>query len=93
MPVKGGSPREVVRANSINDFQCAWAPASDCIMAQLNGETTQLSTFDPKTGVVKLALTILQGAHSPKNACVRSCYPNETKSAELLPAVPPGNYH
>jgi Tol biopolymer transport system component len=65
MPVNGGSPREVLRANSINDFQCARAPANVCFMAQSNGETTQLSTFDPKTGVVKPALAIQQGADLP----------------------------
>jgi DNA-binding winged helix-turn-helix (wHTH) protein/Tol biopolymer transport system component len=60
--VNGGSPREVLRANGINDFQCARAPAKACIMSQLNGETTQISMFDPKTGVVKPALTIQPGA-------------------------------
>jgi DNA-binding winged helix-turn-helix (wHTH) protein/Tol biopolymer transport system component len=61
MPVNGGSPREVLRANSINDFQCARGPANVCIMANLNGETAQISMFDPKTGVVKPALTIHGG--------------------------------
>jgi hypothetical protein len=37
------------------------APANGCIMAQSNRETTQFSLFDPKTGVVKPALTIQQG--------------------------------
>jgi hypothetical protein len=31
-------------------------------------------------------------AHSPKRLCA-FLLPNETKSAEVLPAVPPGNYH
>jgi Tol biopolymer transport system component len=67
--VKGGSPREVLRANDISDFQCARAPANACIMAQSNGETTQFSTFDPRTGVVKPSLTfhgsILADSFSP----------------------------
>jgi serine/threonine protein kinase/dipeptidyl aminopeptidase/acylaminoacyl peptidase len=61
MAVNGGSPREVLRANGMFDFQCARAPANVCIMSQSNGETTQFSTFDPKTGAVKPALTIQQG--------------------------------
>jgi hypothetical protein len=61
--VNGGSPREVLRANDIGDFQCARAPANGCIMAQSNRETTQFSLFDPKTGVVKPALTIQQGTN------------------------------
>ena len=59
--VNGGSPREVLRANDISDFQCARAPANTCIIAQSNTETIQFSMFDPKTGVVKPALTIQQG--------------------------------
>jgi Tol biopolymer transport system component len=35
--------------------------ADVCIMANLNGETAQISMFDPKTGVVKPALTIHGG--------------------------------
>jgi Tol biopolymer transport system component len=61
IPVNGGSPREVLRANDVSDFQCARAPANACIMAQSNTEATQFSMFDPKTGVVKPALTIQQG--------------------------------
>jgi Tol biopolymer transport system component/DNA-binding winged helix-turn-helix (wHTH) protein len=64
LPVNGGSPREVLRANGIDDFQCARAPADVCIMSQPNGETSQYSTFDPKTGVVKPSLTI-QGGDFP----------------------------
>jgi Tol biopolymer transport system component len=66
IPVSGGSPREVLRANSIIDFQCARAPANVCIMTVQNGETAEFSTFDPKTGVVKPALTI-QGVGFPKS--------------------------
>lgn len=61
IPVNGGSPREVLRADGISDFQCARAPANVCIMEQPNGETAQFSTFDPRTGVVKLVLTIHGG--------------------------------
>jgi hypothetical protein len=61
--VNGGSPREVLRANGINDFQDARAPANVCIMTNLNGESIQVSIFDPKSGVVKPALTIQEGAN------------------------------
>jgi Tol biopolymer transport system component len=61
MAVNGGSPREVLRANGMFDFQCARAPANVCIMSRSNGETTQYSMFDPKTGAVKPALTIQHG--------------------------------
>jgi DNA-binding winged helix-turn-helix (wHTH) protein/Tol biopolymer transport system component len=64
IPVSGGGPREVLRADGIDDFQCARAPADNCIMEQPNGETAQFSTFDPKTGTLKLALTI-QGGDFP----------------------------
>jgi Tol biopolymer transport system component len=66
IPVSGGSPREVLRANSIIDFQCARAPANVCIMTVQNGETAEFSTFDPKTGAVKPALTI-RGVGFPKS--------------------------
>jgi DNA-binding winged helix-turn-helix (wHTH) protein/Tol biopolymer transport system component len=65
--VNGGSPREVLRANSIADFQCARAPANICIMAVQNGETTQFSTFDPKTGVVKPVALTIQGVNFPES--------------------------
>jgi DNA-binding winged helix-turn-helix (wHTH) protein/Tol biopolymer transport system component len=64
IPVNGGSPREVLRAEGIDDFQCARPPANDCIMSQPNGETSRYSPFDPKTGEVKPALTI-QGGDFP----------------------------
>jgi Tol biopolymer transport system component len=56
--VNGGSPREVLRAHGIIDFQCARAPANVCIVAQTSLETVHYSTFDPKTGVMVPALTI-----------------------------------
>ena len=61
IPVNGGSPREVLRADGIDDFQCARAPANVCVISQPNGETSLYSTFDPKTGVVKPSLTIPGG--------------------------------
>ena len=54
----GGSPREVLRTNGIRDLQCSRAPANVCVIAQTNGEKEQFSTFDPKTGALKPALTI-----------------------------------
>jgi Tol biopolymer transport system component/DNA-binding winged helix-turn-helix (wHTH) protein len=65
--VNGGSPREVFRSNSIYDLQCARAPANVCIMSQTTEETTHISTFDPKTGVVTPVLTIQHGADFPKS--------------------------
>ena len=65
--VNGGSPREVLRSNGIYDFQCARAPANVCIMSQTSEETTHISTFDPKTGVVAPVLTIQQGADFAKS--------------------------
>jgi Tol biopolymer transport system component len=64
IPVNGGSPREVIRENGIRDFQCSRVPANVCIIVQANGEAEQFSTFDPKTGVLKPALTI-QGLNFP----------------------------
>jgi serine/threonine protein kinase len=64
--VNGGSPREVLRANGIRDFQCSRAPANVCIIAQANEEKEQFSTFDPKTGALKPALTI-QEANVPSS--------------------------
>jgi dipeptidyl aminopeptidase/acylaminoacyl peptidase len=61
IPMNGGSPREVLRAAGIDDFQCARAPANVCVLSQPNGETSLYSTFDPKTGVVKPSLRIPGG--------------------------------
>jgi Tol biopolymer transport system component/DNA-binding winged helix-turn-helix (wHTH) protein len=64
--VKGGSPREILRAKSIFDFQCARAPANVCIISQANEGMTQVATFDPKTGVMQHVLTI-QGGDVPRS--------------------------
>jgi Tol biopolymer transport system component len=81
IPVNGGSPREVLRGKSIIDFQCARAPANVCILTHTTGEKTQYSTFDPKTGVLKPALTIQGGILS------ESFSPDGT----TLAAVPAGS--
>lgn len=81
IPLSGGSPRGVLRGNGIWDFQCARAPANVCIMTQTTGEKTQYSTFDPKTGLIKAALTIQGGISS------ESFSPDGT----TLAAVPAGS--
>jgi len=87
IPVNGGSPREVLGGNGIWDFQCSRAPANVCIMAQTTGEKTQYSTFDPKTGVIKAALTIqgwiLSESFSPDGTTLAAV---PAGSSERIPA-------
>jgi len=53
MPVNGGSPREVLRAEGSDDVQCSGARANVCILYQPGSEEAMFSAFDPRTAAVR----------------------------------------
>lgn len=51
MPIAGGTPHVVVQGNGIMNFQCATAPSSLCIFAQIEKDgTTSFRAFDLEHG-------------------------------------------
>jgi Tol biopolymer transport system component len=50
MPIAGGTPQEILRANWISNHQCARAPASVCIYSVVGDGLLTLYTFDPFRG-------------------------------------------
>jgi Tol biopolymer transport system component/DNA-binding winged helix-turn-helix (wHTH) protein len=46
----GGPPQEVVRAAGTTDFRCARAPATLCVLDEVNGDQTVFTSFDPVKG-------------------------------------------
>jgi Tol biopolymer transport system component len=50
VPVAGGTPQEVLKANWISNHQCARAPASVCIYSVVGDGQLTLFTFDPFQG-------------------------------------------
>jgi Tol biopolymer transport system component len=50
VPIAGGTPQEVLKANFIGNHQCARAPASTCIYSIVGNGTFTLFTFDPFRG-------------------------------------------
>ena len=62
IPVGGGGPQFLLDSPNLNDFECAIAPASRCILLEDGQDRKQLliSTFDPLKGREKLLRTIEQ---------------------------------
>jgi DNA-binding winged helix-turn-helix (wHTH) protein/Tol biopolymer transport system component len=50
VPVAGGTPQEILKANWVGNHQCARAPASVCIYSVVGESQFTLFTFDPFEG-------------------------------------------
>ena len=50
VPLAGGAPHEVARANSISNDQCARAPATVCVYSVVGDKDVSFYTFDPFKG-------------------------------------------
>ena len=50
VPVAGGAPHEVARANWISNHQCARAPATVCVYSVVRDKDVSFYTFDPFKG-------------------------------------------
>jgi Tol biopolymer transport system component/DNA-binding winged helix-turn-helix (wHTH) protein len=52
-PVSGGAGRFILEADGINNFQCARAPASLCLLSRFSKDALLFVQFDPVTGTSK----------------------------------------
>ncbi len=50
LPLAGGTPQLILRAQGINNFQCARIPSHTCIVSQIGENRILFSSFDPATG-------------------------------------------
>jgi DNA-binding winged helix-turn-helix (wHTH) protein/Tol biopolymer transport system component len=50
IPLSGGTPQLILRAQGINNLQCARAPSKTCIFSRFGENQIIFSTFDPTTG-------------------------------------------
>jgi Tol biopolymer transport system component/DNA-binding winged helix-turn-helix (wHTH) protein len=53
IPLGGGSPRQVLQAQGIEDIQCPRGKSESCVMIKLRDSRAVYSMFDPKTGAQK----------------------------------------
>jgi DNA-binding winged helix-turn-helix (wHTH) protein/Tol biopolymer transport system component len=58
VPVTGGPPRQIVKANWINNHQCSRAPASICVYSVLEKNEIMFFKFDPVAGQPSLIYDI-----------------------------------
>jgi Tol biopolymer transport system component len=58
LPLAGGTPQFVLQDPSINNFQCARAPATVCVLSEFTGDRLELLTFNAVTGEKKLLMRI-----------------------------------
>jgi WD40-like Beta Propeller Repeat len=50
LPLAGGTPQMILRAQGINNFQCARTPSHTCILSRIGENRILFATFDPVTG-------------------------------------------
>jgi DNA-binding winged helix-turn-helix (wHTH) protein/Tol biopolymer transport system component len=50
LPLSGGTPRLILRAPGISNFQCARTPSQTCILSQIGDNRIVFSSFDLATG-------------------------------------------
>jgi hypothetical protein len=60
LPLAGGTPQFVLQDPSINNFQCARAPATVCVLSEFTGDRLEFFTFNALTGEKK-PLTRIEG--------------------------------
>ena len=53
IPVAGGAEKVLLEASGINNFQCARAPAQECVFSQFTKDALVFVEFDAKTGEKK----------------------------------------
>jgi Tol biopolymer transport system component/DNA-binding winged helix-turn-helix (wHTH) protein len=60
LPLAGGTPQIVLQDAGINNFQCARAPATVCVLSEFTGNSLEFFTFNAVTGEKK-PLTRIEG--------------------------------
>jgi Tol biopolymer transport system component len=60
LPLAGGTPQFVLQDAGINNFQCARAPATVCVLSEFTGNRLEFFSFDAVTGEKK-PLTRIEG--------------------------------
>ncbi|HKV61314.1 MAG TPA: winged helix-turn-helix domain-containing protein [Candidatus Acidoferrum sp.] len=60
LPLTGGTPQFVLQDPGINNFQCARAPATVCVLSEFTGNQLEFFTFNEVTGEKK-PLTRIEG--------------------------------
>jgi Tol biopolymer transport system component len=61
LSLAGGTPQFVLQDAGINNFQCARAPATACVLSEFTGNRLEFFTFDAVTGE-KRPLTRIEGS-------------------------------